>query len=439
LGDSKVSQLEFLNKINDVKIEYIDCGINSLTEENLNEFYKLWGEEYQIDGLVIEFNDSKIREQLGREENMNPAYAVAYKNPQWSDEASVKVTGVEFQVSKQGKLKPVINIEPTYVGGVTISNVTGYNAKYIFDNNIAEGSIIKIVRSGDVIPKHIETILFVQSNVEKLADELVLCPSCKEHTVWDDTFTEIICTNPECDSIKISKLVHFFNTLEVEDFGEPSIKQLYYEGYDTIPSILGFSMTQLTNIEGWAMKSADRLLNQFRKLAVVGVPVARLLHALDVFDGKIGEKTCQKILDDMDLSLLDNIYLSQNLSNIENDLTMIDGVSSITARVFIKGLKNFHDNFIELINISITQWKTPKQRSIGNKMSGHSVCFTGFRDKSLEQGIESQGGKIASGVSKNTTILVVKDLCSGSSKMKKASELGIQVYDVNGFKRTFNI
>lgn len=436
-GGSKISQLLLLNKIDkNCKIDYISCFINKITEELLNELYSIWGEEYQIDGLVIEFNSSKIRNLLGREENMNPAYAVAYKNPEWSSSAVVKVTGITWQVSKQGKLKPVIQIEPTEIGGVTITNVTGYNAKYIFDNNIAYLSYIKIVRSGDVIPKHINTENFDLNQVTDLADELIECPCCGHITKWDETYTELVCTNSDCKDMKIAKLVHFFTTIGVEEFGEPSIKKLYDLGVETIPLFLNLHEDALSEVEGWGYKSANKLLSQFKQLKEVGVPLARLLHSLSLGEGKIGEKTYQLILDNKILG-----FLPINKHSIEllNHLISIDGVAEITAKEFINNMIEFRNLYEDNLPIKISNVQSPKQIPTGDKMSGHKVCFTGFRDKELEKFVVDNGGEVVSGVSSKTTVLVVKDINSGSSKLVKANELGIMILERSGFVKYFNI
>ena len=66
-------------------------------------------------------------------------------------------------------------------------------------------------------------------------------------------------------------------------------------------------------------------------------------------------------------------------------------------------------------------------RKTNPERRGINVCFTGARDKALEEELIGKGCSIVSGVSKNTNLLIVKDLNSTSSKMKKAQDLGIRV------------
>jgi len=427
IGD-KADQLDHLNEFcNSEQVQYRLIPIETVTKKLLDDLYTLWSEHYQIDGLVIDVNNRNLRENLGREDNNNPAYAIAYKNPEWSGSAEVEVTGITWQVSKQGKLKPVIQIVPTEVAGVVITNVTGYNAKYIFDNNISRGSIIKIIRSGDVIPKHIETISFFDFDVDKLRININWCPCCDSRTSWDETRTELMCTNPACKDQQIMKLVHFFAVLEIEDFGEPSIRRFYDAGYTTVYKIMNMGLKEMEGIEGWGERSALKLWEQQHKLVNIGVPLAKLIHSIDVMDGKIGEKTIQLIFDNLPADRVQFGHMP-----IEQ-LIQIDGVAQTTAEVFLEGIRRYSKLAYTFINsIKISHIQTPKAQIIGDKFKGQKICFTGCRpSKEMEAEIQAQGGEVVSGVSAKTTILVVKDITSASSKMSKAKELGIKIITIN--------
>ncbi len=395
--------------------------------------YAHFGIEYQIDGLVFDVNDHQLREELGRLENGNPRFAAAYKNPEWAKGATSKVRGVKIEVSKQGKLKPVISIEPVQVGGVTIDNVTGYNLKYVFDHNIAEGSVVEIVRSGDVIPKHIKTVSFTQNEVEKLADTLMECPSCGEPTSWDSTMTEIVCRNFKgCRGIHIARNLHFFTTIGFEEIGQPTIEKLYDAGLTDWGEIIQATKDEIVAINGIGESFYNSLQSQYSKIKKNGVSEAKWLHAVDASEGVFGEKTFQLIFDSIDLEHFRFCSLKE-----KRDLLLeINGVGEVTADIFIKVDSIFgYDRDPSVINsfalFPISYIKTPKVEQIGVRFANEKLCFTGCRPtKELELSIKQQGGEVVSGVSKNTTILVVKDLSDAtlsSSKAKKAKELGIKI------------
>ena len=260
----KSEVLQFCNTLNGVAFKYIVCKANTITDELLDGLYNEWSVDYQIDGVVIDINNYDLREKLGRERNGNPKYARAIKLPQWGETTITKVSNITLQVSKQGNLKPVINIEPVDIGGATISNVTGYNMKYVFENGIAIGSVIEMTRSGDVIPKHLTTISYIYSEVEALKSRVTTCPCCSSVTKWDDTHTELYCPNPKCEDQQIGKLIHFFKTLEVEEFGEPTIIKMYKAGYVTPLDVLQMGYDEIIDIEGFAHKSTTNLLKEFQ-------------------------------------------------------------------------------------------------------------------------------------------------------------------------------
>jgi len=431
----KIDKSEQLDKLNDlfnsVKVEYILCKISDINKTMLDDLYIKWSLEYKIDGVVIEINSHSRRESLGRENNNNPAYAIAYKNPEWNIAAIVPVLGVTIQVSKQGKMKPVINIKPTQVGEVMVSNVAGYNMRYIFENNIAKNSVIKVVRSGDVIPKHIETISYEENEIENLKNQMRFCPCCGTPLCYDDNAVEMVCWNVECKDQIIGKLTHFFRTLEIDEFSEPSIIRFYDAGFKTPSDILGMTIEDMSNISGWGERSANKLKDQFKKLSSEGVPAAKFLDALDVMQGKLGEKSIQLIFD----NISHDEMLGIKELNITKLLT-VNGIAEISAMVFYTGLKESLK--MSGLPIKMSYYVTPKQEIVGDSFKDQKICFTGCRPSDeLQTKIESEGGEIVGGVSKNTTHLVVKDLSEktlSSNKAVTAKKLGIVILTLETLK-----
>jgi DNA ligase (NAD+) len=244
--------------------------------------------------------------------------------------------------------------------------------------------------------------------------------------------TEIVCVNNECEGIQLSKLEHFFTTAGVEEFGRPSIESLYRVGYKTILSILEITKEELSSLEGWGESSADTVIAQFKKLKEVGIPFEKLLHALDLFEGVLGEKTAKLALETYDIEYL----LSFSFDPIK-ELYSIKGVSDKTAHAIMKALRFWADNQLgNTLPICIAESR--KVGIIGDSCKGMKVCFTGIRDKELEDYITSNGGEIASGVSKTTTHLIVKDMSEttlSSSKAVKAKTLNITIQTINQFKQ----
>lgn len=127
-----------------------------IVTKNIHEAFKSFYNDmksfvnYDIDGIVISSPSYKT------ENVFFPEAKVAFKIN--SEGVNATVTGIEWNVSKGGLIKPVVLITPTEINGSTIGRVTGNNAKYILDNEIKEGTIISIIKAGEVIPKIINVI-----------------------------------------------------------------------------------------------------------------------------------------------------------------------------------------------------------------------------------------------------------------------------------------
>lgn len=432
IESNKSDQLDFLAS----KCDHVTTStkISAATFKNNDEVVRnllddLFRKEkiYKCDGIVIEVDNIEKRRVLGKLPNMNPRYAIAYKDPEWSEREPTMVTGIEWNVSKDGKVKPVIQIEPVDLCGATVSRASGYNAKYICDNHICEGANIVIARSGDVIPKHLQTLNYSFENYKSMVDNMMICPSCEEPLAWDCTHTELVCSNSNCEQRKISELVYFFDTLGAEEFGLPTIQKIYQAGYKTVKSILDLTVKELTLIEGIGQSLAETLCNQFIKLRKGGVPLARLMTAYNVFKGLIAEKTCQKIFDGLDQESLKGVENYFQMIPIKK-LTAIEGIGEITAQAFNNGILLYslmEDDGVQISYVARTQIKTAENQI--------TVCFSGLRNKEWEEILINKGHKVASGVSKKTTHLVVKDKNSASSKTKKSKELGIPILDEADF------
>lgn len=382
---------------------------------------------FKCDGLVIEVDNKTKREELGRLPNGNPRYAIACKNPDWQERYTTKVQKIEWSISKDGKAKPVIVFSPVEFDGATVSRCTGYNAKYITDNHICPNAYIVVTRSGDVIPKHLETLKYSIECFEGMCDSMMFCPSCGEPLKWDATLTDLVCLNPNCDEKAIKQLVYFFATLGTEEMQEATVRKLYKGGLFSIEDIINVTKEELEKIEGIGKSLSKKLRKQFDSYVDAGVPFARILTAYNVFGGVIGEKTCQMIFNSLTKDQID--YMFENEEVPMKDLLSIDGIAETTAKSFNDGLKTFFDLCSGTpVSISFIQEETVENDN------PESVCFTGFRNKQWEERLVKEGHKIVSSVSKNTTILVTKDKENSSSKIKKAKDLNIPILTPEEFE-----
>jgi DNA ligase (NAD+) len=112
---------------------------------------------YEIDGCVIKVNDNDVCRRLGLKTNV-PAYAVAYKRPEWFNEATTQLLRIVVQVGRTGVLAPVAEVEPVFLDGTTISRLTLHNAEEIKRKDIRIGDTVVIKRAGRVIPAVVRVV-----------------------------------------------------------------------------------------------------------------------------------------------------------------------------------------------------------------------------------------------------------------------------------------
>lgn len=398
-----------------------------LCDEELNELIDLelhheFNNEYKIDGVVFEVNEYSVREKLGRLPNGNPVYAIAFKRAEWCDTYQTKVTGIEFGIGKTGVLNPVIIVEPVEMDGVTVTRASAYNAAYLIDNHICVGALIEITRSGEVIPKHLKTIEYDENEFIDMMDDLVICPSCGEPLKWNESHVDLVCQNRFCKEREISEMVYFFRSVGCEGFEEPTIRTLYDNGWT---SLYDYSHTCKGNYQKYLGKvKGEKVFNEIQRIISDGVTLAKLMSAYNVFEGKLAEKTCQLIIDNLDEKTLGDLeckLYKQAAKNLTVEkLVKIQGVGEITAMAVIKGLLEFQDS----VGVKISYIKSPKIVCTGEK---YYVCMTGFRDKELEKAFLERGHEVLSGVTSKCNLLITENLDGTSSKMKKAKEMKIRI------------
>jgi len=398
---TKKQILDELNSGQRVKVPYHICRISELSEELLINLFHEYSRDYEIDGLIIEVNDLNQQTVLGRETSSNnPVWARAFKHPSFEQSAETEITGISWNISKQGYLKPTLHINPVKLDGVTVSNVTGNNARFVKDMGIGVGAKVLVKRSGMVIPIIADVITPVEFQMPDVPN-----------IDWNENGVELI-TLTETDEQKLKKIVAFFEILESDNVSEGVITQLWEAGYKTISDILSLTKEDLEKIDRFGKRKAKIVYDSIKK-SVTDVSLSKLQHATGIFKG-LGSKK---------LALLEDFTTKPTIDQV----MAIEGFAEISAKSYINSYDEFF-NFIKDLPVIITE--KVEVVPVGTDLDGKQFVFTGVRRKDLEDVIESRGGKISGSVSKNTTHLVMRMIGSGSSKEKKAIDLGVEVITV---------
>lgn len=369
-------------------------------EEDLKEKYlEMKGRYgYEIDGLVVaNYYDPSVGEDY------YPGNVCAFKVN--APAVNTKVIDIEWNVGRSGKITPVVIIEPVTIGGATINRVTGFNAKFIYDQKIHPDAGIAIQRSGDVIPY----ITRCFDNDLKLVNIPTRCPSCGEALKESATNVDLICNNVDCPEKVLLYIENFLLSHDCEEVTYTTLKNL---GVKSIYDLYNYSIGEIAQIPGFGISKATKFIIELQK--TLNTTPDRLLKSFGI--PGIGD-TLSKVL-------LNKFCFEELFYLTSKDLQEIDGVGPILATNIVDGLMQYKD-FYEFL---CTQGLKFKDKD-SEKLKGLVFALTGKSDigrNELTKMIENNGGLVKS-VSKTTSYLVTDDPNSTSGKTKKAKEYGVKI------------
>lgn len=374
--------------------------------------------EYEIDGIVV--RDNKNHKIVKGE---NPKYAFAYKTMLTHDSAEVTVLNVNWNVSKDGLIKPIVKFAPVMLNGVTIKQTSGFNGSYIEKHCIGVGSKIIIIRSGDVIP-HITKIVTKSTSGQP---DMPTIPY-----IWTDTHVDVMIKKDEAnDQMNVKQMDHFVSKMKITHVGEGTIKKMYAHGIDTIPKLLAVTKADLLQIDGIQEKGAEKIYKSIKN-RVENTTCLELMIASNIFGKGFGERKL-KLFVDAHPEILE--------AKLITTLKPIDGVGAITGKQFLEHLPTFYAFLKDIGYVCKKAAKTPVAAAaalppaamVFNNMT---VVFSGFRNADWEKHIAELGGKISSSLSKNTSLLVVSN-DKETSKTIKANELGLRIINKVNFVKEY--
>ena len=441
-------QLKYIEK-KDFVPRSVDYWIkNKITIEELSNMLLTGRKEhkYEIDGLVVIDNSKNYPLEVG----INPTYGFAFKQLMTDQIAESTVIDVIWQISKDKYIKPKIKIIPVELSGVEITYATANNAKFIVDNNIGPGATIKIVRSGDVIPKIEEVIKPADSGKPKM-------PNIKYE--WTSTKVDIIATELDENTINkiiVKKLDFFFSTLNIKFMAEGTIEKFVSNGYDDLWKILNADKKELEKIDGIGKTLIDKLYISINN-GLEGRKLYEIMAASQIFGRGIGIKKFKLITDDYP-NILD-IFKEQGQEHVTTLINNINGFDNKTTTKIVSNLNGFIDYLDKFIKIKPNLLKEKKisvaklykntnsnndnennietlTKSKLSKYAGKTIVFTGFRPKEVIEELEKLGSKITESVSKKTDLVVANDPKEESNKIIKAKEFNIDLMSKDDFYKS---
>ncbi len=426
-SDSKLQKMKWLESLG---FQIVESKV--VTKENIEdtvyEFEKnIEKNDFASDGLVLTYDSISYSNSLGTTAKF-PKDSIAFK---WKDEiAETTLIDIIWNTSRTGLINPIAVFEPVELEGTTVNKASLHNLSIVENLKLGIGDRITVYKANMIIPQVAENL--TKSNSFVVPEKCAVCGGETEVVKMKDG-KALKCINPNCEAQAVLEIVHYASrdALNIEGFSEATVERFVQEGFikkytdlyslekfkDNIIALDGFGEKSYTNLINSIEKSKDANLENFvYALGInnVGLSNARLL--------------CGRF--DYDFEKIKNATL--------DELVAIDGFGEIIAMSIKKYFDNPENMELAEKALSYLRIRAVEKNEKVQTLEGKVFVITGdvhhYKNrKELQKEIESLGGKVTSSVTGKTTYLINNDIDSGSSKNKKAKELGVEIITEDTF------
>lgn len=419
---SPAQQMEYLSTHWGKKKTVLYRVEHNLNKEVLSEYLMKWRNdyEYEIDGIIV------TQDKIYPRQSKNPEHAFAFKMVLSDQVVEAMVMDVLWSPSKDGYLKPRVKLKPVTIGGATIEYATAHNAAFVRDNGLGVGSVVQLIRSGDVIPK-------VHKMIHKAEPKMPL----EYNYVWTKGNVDIKLSGNDLKENKVVKtkvIEEFFKKLEVVGLGYKNVVKLYDAGYNTIEKVVKMKVEDVSQLSGMGKKSAEKIVESVQeRLRLVDLNV--MMAASPCFGRGIGEKKMKELL-------VNYPYLITSKESNDTKLkkvSMLKGFNVKTATQIVPYINDFK-NFANRLGVLYKVYDVRLFESMATNnhvLLQKKLVVTGKRDKELMKQLNDLGVSLKSSVSKDTDYVIVYSLDEQTSKVNKAKQLGVSIVTVDAFKKKY--
>ena len=447
-----------------------------IAEQLLNECRRIYDTrgkmDYHADGVVVKVNSCKIQNQLGSGVR-TPKWGIAYKFP--VEEGNTTLLDIKIQVGRTGVLTPVGILHPIKLGGVVIERVTLHNQDEINRLKLKVGKRVRIIRSGDVIPKVLGCVEDDEQPNDgedaensicfSLPDTCPVCgsPSTKE-SIENGSSVVVRCSGGlTCSAQLIEGIKHYCSrdAVDIKGLGLKIIEQLHelekvktlgdlYKLKENDDQLEPDAENKLQNIKGWGEKSVNALFDAIE--ASRKIPFHKFLYAIGIRG--VGKETAKAIsVEFISFEAFWKYLLDySSMSSYDNDDSNFQDFQTSRLHKFpSKAVEQLlimrrNEAYVGLINDLLEEVDIlddtentfqkdfelgaipPGRKNLG--VYGKSVVFTGkfqnYTRKSVEEQCRKLGGVPASTVTKGISF-VVSAGDRESSKVARAKKLGVKI------------
>lgn len=404
-----------------------------VTEDNLEETVRWFSDhisenDFPSDGLVAVYDDISYGRSLGRTSKF-PRDSMAFK---WADEIrETRLEEIEWSPSRTGLINPVAVFEPVELEGTTVSRASVHNISILRSLELGIGDTIEVYKANMIIPQIAQNK--TRSNTVEIPGVCPVCGGATEIRKVNDA-ESLYCTNSECEAKKIKSftLMASRDALNIEGLSEATLEKFIAKGFIHEPADifrLERHREELVTLEGFGEKSYENLMANVEKAR--STTLAKVIYSLGIPNiGLAGAKLICREFDNR---------VEAMLAASPEELAAIDRVGDVIAESFVsyfrdEGKKRRFFNLLSELTIAQEERADEEHQTLKGKVFVITGSLKHFSNRSeLKELIEQKGGKVTGSVTGKTDYLINNDTSSGSSKNKKAKELGVAIISEEEF------
>ncbi|MGF7237922.1 MAG: NAD-dependent DNA ligase LigA [Frankia sp.] len=389
--------------------------------------------DYDLDGAVLRLANRDAYAAAGTRSS-SPRGALAFKFA--AEEKTTVLSDVLWDVGKTGKIAPVAQLQPVFVGGTTVSRATLANQEVIRARGIRIGDTVLVRRAGDVIP-FVAGVLDAsrRTGTERDIVPPTACPSCGHPVTEQGNSRELFCTNVACPAQTVRRLIHWASraAADIEAVGPVWIERLAEAGFLEHPAdFYHLTKERLLEFDRIGEVSAARMIESIDASRQVGLRRALIGLAIPMASEGTAARLCRAGFGS----------LEQIADAGEERLVAVEDIGPKVAASLIVHLTRLRPQLERLrergVSLDVRDEDLPPVVPSDAPLAGKTVVVTGAISDprsgekvprpTFQRLCEKAGANIASSVSASTDLLITgADV--GASKLTKAEKLGVEIVD----------
>lgn len=428
--------LEIMETLGFSSVEHLSVKPDDIAFAVEHMEHNLPGLGFPTDGLVLVYDDVVYGRSLGNTGH-HPRNAIALK---WADDThETTLRGIEWQTSRTGRINPVAVFDSVEIEGTTVTRASLHNVTRIRDLELGIGDTITVYKANLIIPAVADNLTRSLRDVTDVLPSR--CPVCGGPvSIHNDNGSEFLhCENPDCVAKNVKRLVHFVgrDAMNIMGLSDERMQQLVDAGvvrsYSDVLDLPSKRDEVVGVIDGWGDGTFDNIAAAIESAR--NTEAARVLYAFGIRE--VGRTACKAICNEYDNDL--ERVIDAALKGVERSFTKLDGIGPVMAREVIDYVSSHTDEIRAVISrVNITDKGAVRKVQGSDFVSGKTFVITGsvsrFRNRNeFKAYVEEHGGKVSGSVSRRTSYLVTNTPDSGTSKNRKARELGVAIITENEF------